>query len=108
MTEDICEVIITAADSNWLAAFTRQLVHDRLAASGHNIHTIRSIYRWDGALHDDIEARVALHTRRSLVPAITERARRDHPYDVPCVIALPVIDGNRDYLAWILHETRTE
>ena len=105
MTEDICEVIITAPDPEWLADFTRQLVEDRLAACGHNLHAIRSIYRWDGAVHDETEARVALHTRRSLVPAITEVANRDHPYDVPCVIALPVVDGNPSYISWVLEET---
>ncbi len=108
MTEDICEVVITAPDPEWLANVTHQLVEDRLAACGHNIHTIRSIYRWDGAVHDETEARVALHTRRSLVPAITARTHNDHPYDVPCVIALPVVDGNRDYITWVFHETRPE
>ena len=106
MTEDICEVIITAPDADWLADFARRLVVDRLAACGHNIPTVRSIYRWDGAIHDETEARVALHTRRSLVPAITEAANREHLYGVPCVIALAVIDGNPDYISWVLDETR--
>jgi periplasmic divalent cation tolerance protein len=107
VTEDICEVVITGPDADWLAAFTRQLVHDRLAACGHNISVVRSIYRWGGDIHDEAEARVALHTRRSLVPAITERADRDHPYDVPCVLALPVIDGNSNYITWVLEQTRS-
>ena len=106
MREDICEVIITGPDADWLAAFTRHLVQDRLAACGHNMHEIRSIYRWEGAIHDEPEARVALHTRRSLVPAITTRAQHDHPYDVPCVIAMPVDGGNPDYITWVLNETR--
>lgn len=105
MTEDICEVVITAPDADWLANFTRRLVEDRLAACGHTIHSIRSIYRWGGEIHDETEARVALHTRRSLVPAITEAANRDHPYDVPCAIALAVIDGNPDYISWVLDGT---
>ena len=107
MTEEICEVIITAPDPDWLATFTRQLVEDRLAACGHNIHTVRSIYEWDGALHDRTEARVALHTRRSLVAAVTAVTNRDHPYDLPCVIALPVVDGNPDYVTWVLRETES-
>lgn len=45
-------------------------------------------------MHDETEARVALHTRRSLVFAIVDRTNRDHPYDVPCVIAVPIVDGN--------------
>ncbi len=106
MSTDFCEVIITAADPEWLAAFTRALVGDRLAACGQNIIHIRSIYRWEGEIQDESEARVALHTRASLVPAIVKRANDEHPYDVPCVIALPIADGNPEYLAWLGSETR--
>jgi len=105
MTEPICEVIITANDEDWLINFTKSLVQDRLAACGHHVAPIRSIYRWGGSVQDDREIRVALHTRASLVPAIIGRARRDHPYKVPCVLALPVLTGNPDYLAWVVQET---
>ncbi len=107
MDEEFCEVVITAADAEWLAGFTRTLVEERLAACGHVLTPIRSIYRWDGAVHDEREARVGLHTRRALVPAIVERAGRLHPYDVPCVIALPLVGGNPAYLRWLAEETRT-
>jgi periplasmic divalent cation tolerance protein len=105
-SDEFCEVVITAADAGWLAGFTRQLVEERLAACGHLVEPIRSIYRWEGAVHDEGEARVALHTRRSLVAAIVARADRAHPYDVPCVLVLPVVGGNPEYLAWIEAETR--
>ena len=73
MTEsEFCEVIITADNADWLAEFTRQLVTDRLAACGQNIAAVRWIYRWEGTVQDETEARVALHTRMSLVPAIVE------------------------------------
>ncbi|WP_341718334.1 divalent-cation tolerance protein CutA [Micromonospora sp. FIMYZ51] len=103
---DVVEVIITGPDAEWLAAFTRRLVDDRLAACGHNLAPIRSIYRWEGSVHDDPEARVALHTRASLVERITARANQEHPYEVPCVLALPVTGGNPAYLQWVLDETR--
>ncbi len=106
MSEDYCEIIITAESADWLVEFTRRLVDDRLAACGQNIASIRSIYRWEGAVQDEPEARVALHTRTSLVPAILERTKTEHPYDVPCVIALPIIDGNPAYLEWIKESTR--
>jgi periplasmic divalent cation tolerance protein len=106
MSEEYCEVIITGPDADWLADFTRSLVDARLAACGQNIATIRSIYRWQGNIEDEREARVALHTRTSLVQAIVERANTEHPYDVPCVIALPILGGNPDYVAWIAQETK--
>jgi periplasmic divalent cation tolerance protein len=106
VSEGYCEVVITAESADWLVEFTRRLISDRLAACGHNIASIRSIYRWEGAVQDEPEARVALHTRRSLVSAILERTKAEHPSDVPCVIALPIVDGNPAYLDWIEKSTR--
>jgi periplasmic divalent cation tolerance protein len=105
MTEEVCEVVVTGPDAGWLADFTRSLVDDRLCACGHNFAAIRSIYRWQGTVHDEPEARVALHTRRGLVPEIVARVNDAHPYEVACVIALPVVGGNDAYLRWVLAET---
>jgi periplasmic divalent cation tolerance protein len=68
VSNECVEVVITAEDADWLASWTRQLVDDRLVACGHHISGIRAIYRWDGKVHDDPQARVALHTRAELVP----------------------------------------
>ena len=106
MDEECCEVVVTAADTDWLAGFTRTLVEERLAACGHVQAGIRSIYRWDGAVQDEAEARVGLHTRRSLVAAVVARTEELHPYEVPCVIALPLVGGNPAYLRWIAEQTR--
>ncbi|WP_346622106.1 divalent-cation tolerance protein CutA [Blastococcus montanus] len=106
MDEECCEVVVTGPDAEWLAGFTRTLVEERLAACGHQLAPIRSVYRWEGAVHDEAEARVALHTRSSLVPAVVARTHELHPYDVPCVIALPLLAGNPAYLRWVADETR--
>jgi periplasmic divalent cation tolerance protein len=63
------------------------------------------VYRWHGETFDKKEARVALHTRTELVPQIVALVQKVHPYEVPCVIAWPIADGNPDYLAWIAAET---
>lgn len=106
MTECV-EVIVTAEDAEWLVDFTRALVADRLVACGHNIAPIRALYRWDGEIHDDRQARVAMHTRAELVPEIVARADRDHADDVPCVLALPIVGGHPAYIAWVVKETRS-
>ncbi|MEQ7006438.1 divalent-cation tolerance protein CutA [Actinopolymorpha sp. B17G11] len=102
----LCEVVITAPDPDWLTDFTRQLVSERLCASGHNYTPVRSIYRWRGEVHDRSEGRVSLHTRRSLVPEIVRRAKELHPYEVPGISSRPIQDGNPDYLRWIETETK--
>lgn len=107
MTE-LCELVITAPDPEWLHSFTRGLVADRLASSVHNFTPVRSTYRWRDELHDRIEGRASLHTRRSLIPQIVERARSAHPYEVPGLSARPIVDGNPDYLEWIAAETESD
>ncbi len=101
MDDECCEVVVTAADADWLAGFTRTLVEERLVACGQHVVPIRSVFRWDGAVQEATEARVALHTRRSLVPEVVARVTAVHPYDVPCVIALPLVGGSERYLRWI-------
>jgi periplasmic divalent cation tolerance protein len=105
-TDEVCEVVITARHSEWLAAFVRKLVDRKLCAAGH-IAPIRSVYRWKGQVEDVAEARVALHTRRSLVGAVVTLTKQEHPYEIPCVAVLPLDGGNPDYIQWILDETLT-
>lgn len=104
--DDLCEVIISAPEAEWLVGFTRSLVEDRLCASGQHTVPIRSIYRWKGEIYDKPEARVALRTRAGLVPEIVRRTRAEHPYEVASVVALGLIDGNPDYLEWMRDQTR--
>jgi periplasmic divalent cation tolerance protein len=102
---ELCEVVITAPDAEWLTDLTRQLVHEGLCASVHNFAPVRSIYRWRGEVHERTEGRASLHTRLALLPAIVARVKAAHPYEVPGISARPIIDGNPDYLQWMLDET---
>ena len=80
---ELCEVVITAPDPEWLRDFSRQLVEDGLCASAHNFAPVRSIYRWRGKIYERTEGRASLHTRHSRVQEIVDRANKDHPYEVP-------------------------
>jgi periplasmic divalent cation tolerance protein len=102
---DLCEVVITAPDPEWLLDLTRQLVTEGLCASVHNFAPVRSIYRWRGEIFERVEGRASLHTRMSLVSAIVERVKASHPYEIPGISARPIVSGNPDYLQWIVNET---
>ena len=104
--DDLCEVVITAPDPDWLVEFTRQLVEQRLCSSAHNFAPVRSIYRWQDQVYDRQEGRVSLHTRKSLVAEIVRQAKANHPYEVPGVSSRPIEDGNPEYLDWIREQTR--
>ncbi|NEW57212.1 divalent-cation tolerance protein CutA [Nocardia cyriacigeorgica] len=105
MADEVVDVTITAGDAEWLAEFTRRLVADRLVACGNIIPGVRSIYRWEGAVHDDGETLVVLHTRRSLVGAIIARADAEHANQTPQVLAVPVVQAHPGYRQWVLDST---
>jgi len=102
---ELCEVVITAPDPEWLLEITRQLVSDGLCASAHNFTPVRSVYRWKGEVYERAEGRASLHTRKSRVAEIVARVKAQHPYDVPGISTRPIEDGNPEYLDWMLSET---
>ena len=103
-TQDICEVVITAPSAEWIQDFTTYLINERLAACGHR-QTIESTYTWQGDVHNDTEFRVAIHTRTALFERIAALVHERHPYDVPCIIALPITHASPDYGSWIRDST---
>lgn len=98
-------VYMTASSREEAKKIGRALVEERLAACANVIDGMESVYWWQGKLTEDREAVLIAKTRAELVPALTERVRALHSYTVPCVVALPILDGNSDYLAWLGEET---
>ncbi|HSD20037.1 MAG TPA: divalent-cation tolerance protein CutA [Anaeromyxobacter sp.] len=103
--QDALVVLVTAPSPDQAAEIARALVEERLAACGNVVPAIRSIYRWEGKVHEDAEALLVLKTTRGRFEALRDRVLALHPYDVPEVIALPVEAGNAAYLAWIAAES---
>jgi periplasmic divalent cation tolerance protein len=69
------------------------------------IDPVTSIYWREGAVQEDSETVLVVKTRDELVVQLTDRVKTLHSYSCPCVVALPVEGGNRDYLEWIARET---
>jgi len=67
--------------------------------------TVTSLYRWQGALAIEPEKRMYLHTRVELADQVMEFIRSRHPYEVPNVIALPILAGSAEYFAWVKAQT---
>lgn len=105
MTEALV-VLVTTPTPERAAEIARALVEERLAACGNVVPGLRSIYRWEGKVQEDVEALLVLKTTRGRFEALRERVLSLHPYDVPEVIALPVEAGSAPYLAWLAAETR--
>lgn len=98
-------VLVTAPSAVKAAEIARALVEERLAACGNVVPGVRSIYSWEGKVHDDPEALLVLKAPRARLQELTDRVVALHPYDVPEVIALPIEGGSRPYLDWIVAST---
>ncbi len=103
---DALVVLVTTPTPERAAEIARALVEERLAACGNVVPGLRSVYRWEGKVHDDAEALLVLKTTRARFEALRDRVLALHPYAVPEVIAVPVEAGSAAYLAWISAETR--
>jgi len=98
---DLRFVYITCEDSDQAARIGRALVAERLAACANLLDGMRSVYWWEGEIQDDIECVLIAKTRADRMEALIERVRALHSYEVPCVVGLPIREGNPDYLAWV-------
>ena len=99
-------IYITTASVNEAKKIGRALVEEKLAACSNIISPIRSIYSWQGKICDDKEALMVLKTRKRLFKQIVKRVEKLHSYDVPEIIAMPIIEGSSKYLSWLNEETK--
>jgi periplasmic divalent cation tolerance protein len=94
-------VLVTAPGAEAASRIGRVLVDEGLCACANVVGPVRSIYRWQGAIHDEAEALLLIKTRAELFDRVAARIRELHSYDVPEVIALPITAGSEPYLRWI-------
>ena len=99
--EERCAIVFTTIDSEDRAqALARSIVEAKLAACV-QIEVIRSIYRWQGSIHDEPEWRLTIKTTRGRYTALEQHIRAHHTYETPEIVCLPIAGGSSDYLAWI-------
>jgi periplasmic divalent cation tolerance protein len=107
MTDKI--VVLSACDSEEQAtSLARHLVELRLAACVNIVPGARSFYRWKGAIEDTAEWLLVIKSRRDLFSALRTEIARLHSYEVPELLALPVVEGSESYLAWLDRELGPE
>jgi len=94
-------VIITSGREKEAKRLARVLVEEKLAACVNILPDVESNYWWKGKIESSQEWMLVLKTQEKMVQRIIERVKEIHSYEVPEVIALPIVTGNRDYLQWI-------
>jgi periplasmic divalent cation tolerance protein len=81
------------------------VVTKRVAACAQVVGPIRSTYWWKGKVEEAEEWLLMMKTRQGLFPALEKEIKAVHPYEVPEIIALPIVAGSAAYLDWIQEET---
>ena len=99
-------IYITTGSVNEAKKIGRALVEEKLAACSNIVFPIRSIYSWQEKICDDKEALMVLKTKKKLFNQIVKRVEKLHSYDVPEIIAMPIIEGSSKYLSWLNEETK--
>ena len=99
-------VLCTFGTADDAARIARILVEERLAACVNIAKPVRSIYTWQGTVHDEAETLAIIKTTAERFEALRVRLVELHPYDVPEVIALPILESHAPYLAWLVDAVR--
>jgi periplasmic divalent cation tolerance protein len=103
MTDKIV-VFSTCGSAMEADAIARRLVEKRLAACVNLLQGARSIYHWKGAVEQSEEVLLVIKSSRALFRELRAELEKVHSYEVPELIAMPIVDGSEQYLEWMDHE----
>jgi len=103
---EITLIYITAGNKDEAVMIGKALISDRLAACVNIIENMYSMYMWDGKLQDDKETILIAKTTKERVTDLIEKVTALHSYDCPCIVTLPVSDGNLAFLKWVANEVQ--
>ena len=83
----------------------KALLEERLVACVNIIEDVHSMYWWNDAITSNTEAICIAKTKTCLVQEVIAKVKALHSYACPCIVAVPISDGNPEFLSWIGHET---
>ena len=94
-------VLITAKDAVEAKTISDQLLAKKLIACANIVEGVQSVFWWQGKIDQAKETLMVLKSEQRLFKKIVKTVKAHHSYEVPEIIALPIVDGNPDYLKWI-------
>jgi periplasmic divalent cation tolerance protein len=100
MTDKIV-VFSTCASAEEAEKIARKLIETRVAACVNVLSPVRSFYRWNGAIEDASEWQLIIKTSRGRFADLRAELEKIHPYELPEILAVAVVDGAQNYLNWM-------
>jgi len=101
MQDDFIQVVTTTEKKGDAEKIARTLVEKRLAGCVQIVGPVVSTYRWKGKIENAEEWLCFIKTRSNLYQEMERLIRAIHPYEIPEIIALPIVGGSSDYLKWL-------
>jgi Uncharacterized protein involved in tolerance to divalent cations len=102
---DAIVVLCTCPDNTSARQLAQTLLSEKLAACVNLIPQVTSLYYWQGKMEESQEVQLVIKTRRTMFGVLQERLLALHPYEVPEILALPILCGNPTYLQWVQEQT---
>lgn len=103
---DLITIVTTCPDAQSAQRIAVAVVSDGLAACVQRIAGLQSTYVWDGKIQEQAEVLLLVKTVKQAVPALAQRIRALHPYEVPEMLIVPVESGNEAYAQWVRDNVR--
>lgn len=94
-------VLVTAPSKDEAEKIAKTLLEERLIACANIISPTHSLFWWQGKIDNVQEHLILMKTRKALFSKVSERVKAIHSYQVPEIIALPIMEGSKDYLKWL-------
>ena len=98
-------VLVTTGSQEEAERMARALVDSRMAACVNIVPGLRSVYRWEGKIWDEGEFLLLIKTQMALFRQVEGTIKEIHSYEVPEIIAIPIIQGSETYLNWLREST---
>lgn len=102
------QVFTTVENRDDADQIAKTLVEKRLAACIQIIGPLTSYFQWEGKLESSQEYLCLIKSREDIYPKLEEAIKRLHPYEVPEILAIPVIKGSKEYLNWLDQELKSD
>ncbi len=98
-------IYIACGDIKEARKIAGHCVTERLAACGNILHSMESVYWWDGDINHEQEVVLILKTQAKNFKDVEKAVKSIHSYECPCIVALPITDGYQSYLDWLKSES---
>jgi periplasmic divalent cation tolerance protein len=99
-------VFITASSYEEANKLSSLIVESKLAACATIVENVRSLFKWEGKVNSEKESLLILKTTVGRFSDLEKFVKKHHSYEVPEIIAFPIVIGSKDYLKWIRQETQ--